>query len=169
MQKSKTFAELYAAVDQSTTEALLAFRKKYRFKNTEIDATSWSYISCGKGEEAIILLHGMGGSADIWWQQILSLQDSYIILAPSYPAMVGIDNMAHGISAIMEHECIIINIPAMIIESDNDPLVEQQLRELLKKTYPGARVATFHNTGHFTYLNRPEEYTETIHGFLKQA
>ena len=57
-------------------------------------------------------------------------------------------------------------IPVMIIESDNDPLVEPVLREQLKQTYPTAAVHTFAGTGHFPYLNRPDEYTRLLKEFL---
>ncbi len=60
-----------------------------------------------------------------------------------------------------------LNIPIMIIESDNDPLVELVLRERLKTTYPTAKVHTLHNAGHFPYLNMPETYTKTLEEFLK--
>ncbi len=59
-----------------------------------------------------------------------------------------------------------LGIPAMIIEADNDPLVEETLREQLKATYPAAVVHTLHNVGHFPYLNHPEEYTRLLTEFL---
>jgi pimeloyl-ACP methyl ester carboxylesterase len=59
-----------------------------------------------------------------------------------------------------------LNIPVMIIEADNDPLVELALRDQLKEIYPSAEVHTFSNVGHFPYLNRPEEYTELLSKFL---
>jgi pimeloyl-ACP methyl ester carboxylesterase len=59
-----------------------------------------------------------------------------------------------------------LNIPVMIIEADNDPLVELALRDQLKEIYPSAEVHTFSNVGHFPYLNRPEEYTELLSEFL---
>lgn len=55
----------------------------------------------------------------------------------------------------------------LIIESDNDPLVPKVLRDSLKLTYPNAKVYTFHNTGHFTYLNQPVAYTNVIAEFFK--
>ena len=58
------------------------------------------------------------------------------------------------------------NIPIMIIEADNDPLVEEQLREKIKKTYPTAIVHTMHDVGHFPYLNRAEEYTSYLKDFF---
>jgi pimeloyl-ACP methyl ester carboxylesterase len=59
-----------------------------------------------------------------------------------------------------------LNIPVLIIEADNDPLVELTLREQLKEIYPSAEVHTFSGIGHFPYLNRPEEYTELLSKFL---
>lgn len=58
-----------------------------------------------------------------------------------------------------------LGIPAMIVEADNDPLVAQTLREMLKATYPEAAVHTLHAVGHFPYLNEPEQYTELLTNF----
>jgi pimeloyl-ACP methyl ester carboxylesterase len=58
-------------------------------------------------------------------------------------------------------------IPIMIIEVDNDPLVEVALREQLKAQYPNAVVHTLHAVGHFPYLNRSEEYTQFLQEFFK--
>ena len=60
-------------------------------------------------------------------------------------------------------------IEVMIIDSDNDPLVEAKLRELLRDTYPSAVVHTFHGTGHFTYLSEPAQCAEVLSGFLGPA
>jgi maspardin len=61
-----------------------------------------------------------------------------------------------------------LGIPVMIIESDNDPLVEESLRLLLKQTYPFSQVNTFSGAGHFPYLNRAEEFNNLLLRFLKQ-
>ena len=60
-----------------------------------------------------------------------------------------------------------LNIPALIIESDNDPLVDQHLRNFLKSTYPSLPVLTLHEQGHFPYLNAPQEYNRTLEQFLQ--
>jgi pimeloyl-ACP methyl ester carboxylesterase len=59
-----------------------------------------------------------------------------------------------------------LDIPVMIIEADNDPLVELALREQLKETYPTAEVWTLSGVGHFPYLNRSEIYTYVIKTFI---
>lgn len=57
-------------------------------------------------------------------------------------------------------------IPVLIIEADNDPLVDPNLREHLKRSYPEAQVLTFHNAGHFPYLNLPIQYVQSLLRFL---
>ncbi len=76
---------------------------------------------------------------------------------------------------LARYDCIVqkftpasAEIPVLIIESDNDPLVELALREQLKATYPQAQVYSFHEAGHFPYLNHPEEYTRLLAAFLDQ-
>ena len=59
----------------------------------------------------------------------------------------------------------VLGIPVMIIEADNDPLVDESLREQLKETYPTAEVVTLSN-GHFPYLSMPEEYTSYLETFF---
>ena len=59
-----------------------------------------------------------------------------------------------------------LEIPALIVEADNDPLVELALREQLKAVYPTAEVHTFSGVGHFPYLNRASEYTKILADFL---
>ncbi len=58
-------------------------------------------------------------------------------------------------------------IPILILDSDNDPLIYPELREEMLRVYPSAKHYRFKGSGHFTYLNRPERYTERIVDFLK--
>lgn len=57
-------------------------------------------------------------------------------------------------------------IPVMVIEASNDPLVGAELRQALKATYPLAEVVTLGN-GHFPYLSQPVFYTEKLRRFLR--
>ncbi len=58
-------------------------------------------------------------------------------------------------------------IPKLIIEADNDPLVEKELREQLKKLYPDAQVHTFSRKGHFPYLNDALQYNRILENFFQ--
>ncbi len=59
-------------------------------------------------------------------------------------------------------------IPKLIIESDNDPLIEPELRMQLKQFYPDAQVFTFHGEGHFPYINAASTYNSVLDSFFSQ-
>jgi pimeloyl-ACP methyl ester carboxylesterase len=60
----------------------------------------------------------------------------------------------------------LITIYFLIIEADNDPLVEETLREMLKANYPSAGIKTLQDMGHFPYLNRAGEYSKILEAFF---
>ena len=62
----------------------------------------------------------------------------------------------------------ISGIPVLIIESANDPLISPALQQLLKRTYPSARVHTFGAVGHFPYVNESQAYSAVLEEFLAQ-
>ena len=62
---------------------------------------------------------------------------------------------------------VIQNIPILIIESDNDPLILPELQQKLKELYVEAQVYTFKDEGHFPYVNAAEEYNSRIQQFFK--
>ncbi|MCF6181483.1 alpha/beta fold hydrolase [Lutibacter sp.] len=59
-------------------------------------------------------------------------------------------------------------IPKLILESDNDPLIQPELRKKLKELYSDAKVYTFHNEGHFPYINASNEYNKVLRDFLNE-
>ena len=58
------------------------------------------------------------------------------------------------------------SIPKLIIESNNDPLVQKELRKALIKLYPEAETYTFKKAGHFPYINEAVLYNEVLNRFL---
>jgi maspardin len=60
-----------------------------------------------------------------------------------------------------------LNIPILIVESENDPLIEPLWREDMKTTYPSARVERLKNGGHFPYLSMPEAYLGLLEDFFR--
>ncbi len=277
---NKSFEEFYTGEESIKTQ-LEEFRK-YPTKTIAHNDLQWNYIDIGQGEETLLMLHGMGGAYDIWFQQIEVLKADFRIIAVTYPAANTLEEMAAGILNILDTEgiekthvvgsslggyltqfllknhadrldkvvvgnsfppnrqllnkngglakalpympewflmrtfrgnikktvvpaanddplvkaylleqdyglmskaqfigrlnCVLqyyepVNAEAitnemLIIDADNDPLIPSDLRDSLKMIYPNAAVKTFHNTGHFTYLNAPDEYTEVLRAFL---
>ncbi len=277
---NKSFEELYVGEEVIKVE-LEAFRT-YPTKTITYGDLEWNYIDIGEGKETLLMLHGMGGAYDIWFQQIEVLKSDFRIIAVTYSAANSLEELAAGILNILDTEGVekthvvgsslggyltqfllkthadrldkvvvgnsfppnrqLLNkngglakalpyvpewflmrtfrgnikavvVPAanddplveaylleqdyglmskaqfigrlrcvlqyyepadgesitnemLIIDADNDPLIPADLRDSLKMIYPNAAVKTFHNTGHFTYLNAPDEYTEVLRNFL---
>jgi len=59
-------------------------------------------------------------------------------------------------------------IPKLIIESDNDPLVQPELRKKIKELYANAEVFTFHQEGHFPYINASSAYNKALRNFFEK-
>ena len=57
----------------------------------------------------------------------------------------------------------------LVLGSDDDPIYPAEERRRLESLYPGARVHTFHGTGHISSLLEPEEYRARIGAFLRGA
>jgi len=66
----------------------------------------WKYYTTGSGDTTILFLHGMGGSYDIWWQQINYFKTRYKIISPTYPPLTNLKDLSEGVLAILEKEKI---------------------------------------------------------------
>ncbi|HIP49126.1 MAG TPA: alpha/beta hydrolase [Lutibacter sp.] len=276
----RDFFKLYPH-DDTFSQSLKEFQTQ---KTTEIEINNvkWTYYSGGQGAKTILFLHGMGGSYDLWWQQIQELEKDHKVISYSLPESIyNLEDTSNGIQAILEKEKvgtfiaigtsmggyisqylvstmperiekvvfgntfppndIIINankgkakvipylpelvllklsdkklhkelipaannsellkaflpsipfskkqfmnryavvidrfeidpskpmlksIPKLIIESNNDPLVQKELRTALIKLYPEAETYTFNKAGHFPYINEAKLYNEVLNSFL---
>lgn len=58
------------------------------------------------------------------------------------------------------------DIPALILESDNDPIIDRSARTALRAQWAGAEVHAFHDAGHVSALVRPDEYLGVVQRFL---
>lgn len=277
-----SFRVVYSGVPEAVVAALSTFRRRNPLKQYDSGRITWRYYDVGTCEDVVVFLHGMGGSGDIWFQQIEALKERFRCIAVTYPPVPNLDLLRFGILGILEKEKIsnahlvgssmggylaqflaakdpartrkvvlgntfppnnvvrrraqmgvrylpwvpewaimagmrrnaqrvlfpaagnseLVNaylyeqtcgfmrkpdvigrcaclcqtftppdltkreIPALVIEADNDPMVDGELREMLKAVYPSATVKTLNRAGHFPYLNRPEEYTEALVEFL---
>jgi maspardin len=276
--KKFTFEELYPHKD-TVLSSLQVFRNEPT-SDIKMGDFNWHYHVAGQGDTTILFLHGMGGSYDIWWQQINYFKNHYKIVSLTYPPVTHLTDLSKGILAILEKEkiqkvviigtslggylsqylavnhpekvmkvmlgntfppntenkanneslvkkmtwapewfviksirekynkevipasgnspianaflnellgkgvnravfiaryyCVVdtftpkiaSNIPLQIVESDNDPLVNKHLLDMLKTTYPQAKVINLHEKGHFPYLMDAQDYNKIIEEFL---
>ena len=279
----RDFFELYEHDDEYSQSL-----KEFQSRTTSlivVDDVKWNYYSGGKADKTLLFLHGMGGSYDIWWQQVLEFEKEYRVITYTLPQEINtLKKSAKGISAILAQEKVetfiaigssmggyisqylmnimperlekvvfgntfppnklikqeniqkerfipllpelllmklgdktlknelipagkysklleaflpsiqfnkqqFINrydvvidvfpsktpdiqskrIPKLILESDNDPLVQEELRIAIKNRYKDAQIYTFHNAGHFPYINEAKEYNTVLQQFLENT
>ncbi len=274
------FFESYPKNDKAS-QSLKEFQSKTTSKIT-VNGVNWEYYSGGNGNKTILFLHGMGGSYDLWWQQISAFEKDYKVITYTLPEEINsLEKTSKGILEILDKEKVdkfyavgtsmggyitqylvniipnriekavfgntfppnnlILNenqskskiipllpeilfsklgekklnnelipaaknsellkafltslpsskklfmnryhvvidlftatpnryetkrIPKLIIESDNDPLIQPELRKEIKELYPKAQVYTFHNEGHFPYINAADEYNKILQEFF---
>jgi pimeloyl-ACP methyl ester carboxylesterase len=272
----------YERVPQEAVQRFFSFRASYPPKTFSVAGRSWEYLSLGQGPETVLFLHGLAGTYDIWWHQILALRDNFRVLSLTTPPIDTLESLRTGLNALLAHEGIdrfaavgssyggyivqylltrqperiqravlantlppnhklarwsqvaealiplvpsawfrivfrlstelrlypasgrseflraflnettyrnmnkdlflaryraviewfdppkpeSLEIPMLIIESANDPLIDKDLRRMLKLTYPEAKVFNTGNVGHFPYVNQPDAYNQALASFL---
>lgn len=98
------FEQIYDGVEPARVEALRAFRAAHPLRAMTINGNEWRYLVVGEGKRTILLLHGMTGAPDIWFQQMNALKREYRLIAVTYPAVPTLKEMDTGVMAILDRE-----------------------------------------------------------------
>ena len=83
-------AEHYQDVPPAQRERLSTFPATYPYRQLTLDGTTWRYIACGEGDSTLLFLPGAFLEAEMWFNQILTLEEHYRILAPDAYALQGV-------------------------------------------------------------------------------
>ncbi|MCS6973645.1 MAG: alpha/beta hydrolase [Cyclobacteriaceae bacterium] len=67
---------------------------------------TWTYLVTGRGDTTLLFLHGMGGSYDIWFQQISHFKNRYRIISVEYPPVHSLKDLGSGIVGILDKEAV---------------------------------------------------------------
>lgn len=102
--RNDVYDKFYSKVPQDQKERLRKFRSTHPYKHLTVDGASWKYISCGRGEEALLLLTGGTGIAEVMALVFMPLENEYRIICPTYPPVTTMEQLADGIVRILESE-----------------------------------------------------------------
>jgi pimeloyl-ACP methyl ester carboxylesterase len=79
------------------------FRMMHPVKHATINGVGWEYLASGNGPEALLILPGLMGVAEMSFQHIMAFEDEYRVIAPSYPfAVKTMDGLVDGIAGILD-------------------------------------------------------------------
>lgn len=82
----------------------LLFKKEHSLKKLEYLNKKWTYYSCGKGKDTIIILPGGLETGEASFFYINNLERRHKIISPIYPAVNTITELVEGINKIIEAE-----------------------------------------------------------------
>src|SRR6267143_6826859 len=105
-QKSAAFDQTYAKVPPEQVARLKEFRLTHPYKQLIIGNTNWEYISCGQGEQTLLLLPGALSVGESTFPLITAFEDEYRIIAPSDALSLTVTGLCRGLAQILESEAL---------------------------------------------------------------
>jgi pimeloyl-ACP methyl ester carboxylesterase len=87
-------------------EKLLRFRETHPLKQARIQGQTWSYLSCGAGERALLILGGALGTAESPFETIQIYEASFRVLSLTYPTVGTMGALTDGIVELLALEGI---------------------------------------------------------------
>lgn len=102
--QSAAFDEIYARVPAEQVARLKEFRRTHPYKQLTVGETKWEYISCGQGEQTLLLLPGALSVGESLFPFIEAFENEYRIIAPSYALALTMSGLCGGIAQILETE-----------------------------------------------------------------
>lgn len=101
----------YNVQDDEFIQNLRDLRSK-TMKTVQVNDIQWKYYSGGNGSKCILFIHGMGGSYDIWWNQMHYFEPHYKVISYTLPNEINsLEGVESGIMAILGQEKIEKFIP----------------------------------------------------------
>jgi len=105
-RKSATFDQIYEKVPTEQVARLKEFRLTHPYKQLIVGDTRWEYISCGRGEQTLLLLPGALFVGESTFPLISAFENEYRIIAPSYPLSLTMTALCAGLARILETEAL---------------------------------------------------------------
>lgn len=94
----------YEGVSSEQVEHLRKFRSEHPCKRIDVAGVEWEYISCGNGSEVLLLLTGGLRVAEAAFGYIQMFEDTYRVIAPTYPPLGTMGELVDGVVVILDAE-----------------------------------------------------------------
>ncbi len=99
--------EIYKNVSSDQRELITGFRSSHEQQKIAINGAIWRYISCGQGNETLVLLPGGLGFNEALFRTILALEDEFHIISPTYPTVPTMTELVEGVAGILHSKNIL--------------------------------------------------------------
>lgn len=105
-QNPSAFEDIYAKVPAEQVARLKEFRLTHPYKHLIVGDTKWEYISCGQGDQTLLLLPGALSVGESTFPLITEFENEFRIIAPSYALALTMTGLCDGIAEILEAESL---------------------------------------------------------------
>lgn len=104
---NSSFDRIYKDVPREHVERLLGFRAAHPVKTLAVGGRQWRYLVGGRGEEVLVIIHGVTGTLESPFRQMMMFEETYRVIAPTYPvAAKSAADIVEGIVALLEAEAV---------------------------------------------------------------
>ncbi len=92
---------------QRLRQKLAHFRETHPPRRIYCGGAEWQYFAGGAGRECILFLHGGAGTGEMFFEYFPELEDTYLVLAPSFPPeATTVARAVEGLTAILDAESV---------------------------------------------------------------
>lgn len=105
-RNSAAFDQIYEKVPTDQVVRLKEFRLTHPYKQLIIGDARWEYISCGQGDQTLLLLPGALSVGESTFPLISAFENEYRVIAPSYPLSLTMGALCAGLAHILETEAL---------------------------------------------------------------
>jgi pimeloyl-ACP methyl ester carboxylesterase len=102
----ESFDEIYKNVSSDQKELITKFRSSHHQQTFNKSGVVWEYISCGNGDDTLVLLPGGLGFNEALFITIMALEGRFHIISPTYPQLPTMAELVEGIAGILDSEGI---------------------------------------------------------------
>jgi hypothetical protein len=85
-----SFDEIYAKGPVEQVDRLKEFRRAHPYQHLTCGGTRWEYITCGRGEQTLLLLPGAQSVGESTFPLVTAFENDYRIIAPSYSSVYAV-------------------------------------------------------------------------------
>jgi len=97
-----SFDTIYADAPDNMREGLRVFRETHPMQSVTVDGIQWNYVDTGCEGDVILWLVGGLRMADAAFRSIPLMRDDFRIIAPDYPVLYTMDDLADGLAGLLD-------------------------------------------------------------------
>ena len=106
MANERLLEKIYRDVPTADREAFQRFRAQNPPRTAEVAGRTWTYLSGGAGDRALLFLPGAQGIGEAVWGNIEHFAPRFRWIAPTYAPVPAMAELADGIAALLDREGI---------------------------------------------------------------